>query len=1058
MSSELAPMYVPADIEPDITQLWNEANAFHAEPADKGVPYAIVIPPPNVTAALHMGHALNNTLQDILTRYHRMAGFNAMWMPGTDHAGIATQTVVDKRLQAEGKPALKEHKQMELAGEGGRDKFISLVQDWKDEYEGRITDQLKAMGCSCDWDRQRFTMDDTCAKAVREAFFQLFKDGLIYRGKRLVNWDPATQTALADDEVEMRDIDGFFYYMKYPICDEQGNLTGEFATVATTRPETMLGDTAVAVNPNDPINKHTIGQFVKLPIVDRIIPIIGDDYVVIGNPESSDEKAKFASGFLKVTPAHDQNDYAIGQRHNLAIINVMALDGSISITHGWPESENPGSIAELQQFIGLSREDARKAIIKWFEARDLFVEKKNYKHSVGHSYRSHVPVEPYLSDQWYVKVTDDRLAGAALNAMSPDQRQKTEGCVWKEGPSFTEVTGELTFYPPRYAKNFQSWHENIRDWCISRQLWWGHRIPVWSRPDWDHKNADASWKEFGRQLTKWYGEGRLCMRKPFVDAEHFDLADNAIDPIGNDLNICIRNEDDHEVVNALEAHGFMQDPDVLDTWFSSGLWPLSTMGWPEETDVLKTWNPTSVLCTAREIITLWVSRMVMFNRYFRGGDLPFKDVFIHAMIQDGHGQKMSKSLGNGVDPFDIIHSHGSDAMRFTLASMTTQTQDVRLPVDMVCPHTQQSFTPKYVGDGRGYKVAAPVQDSPHAKGKKMVSSFGVSSGKQQPTDEMPAARNTSEKFDLGRNFANKLWNAVRFSLSNIETMEETSGGGELTLADKWILSRLAQTIASTTKAIKGYEFKPYADGLYDFIWRDFCDWYIEAVKPTIKTNPAQANVLATVLDTILRLLHPAMPYITEKLWERLNAVVPQRGVEGLTLPASKLLVKAVWPVADDSLIDTDSIKEFDLLVDVVTAIRQVRTAYKVPPRQQLVCSIKASGDNASRLTTSGGLLKTFAVISDLTVAANLAKPQNAASTVLGDMEVYLHDLVNADEEKERLTKLIADAEKQVGGLEGRLANPNYADKAPAHLVQQTRDQLASKQAELESLKQQLASL
>ncbi|MFG0249257.1 MAG: valine--tRNA ligase [Phycisphaeraceae bacterium JB051] len=1067
MSSELASMYVPADVEPDITKLWNDANAFHATPEDKGVPYSIVIPPPNVTAALHMGHALNNTLQDILTRYHRMAGFNAMWMPGTDHAGIATQTVVDKRLQAEGKPALKEHKQMELNGEGGRDKFIALVQDWKDEYEGRITDQLKAMGCSCDWDRQRFTMDETCAKAVREAFFQLFKDGLIYRGKRLVNWDPATQTALADDEVEMRDIDGFFYYMKYPICDKDGSLTGAFATVATTRPETMLGDTAVAVNPDDPKNKHTIGQFVKLPIVDRIIPIIGDDYVVIGDPESSDEKAKFASGFLKVTPAHDPNDYMIGQRHDLPIINVMALDGSISITHGWPESEKPETNETLKPFVGLSREDARKAIIKWFEANDLFAEKKPYKHSVGHSYRSHVPVEPYLSDQWYVKVTDDRLAGAALNAMSPSQRQKSEGCVWKEGESFTEDTGELTFYPARYAKNFQSWHENIRDWCISRQLWWGHRIPVWSK----HSNPDdpqlpADIKAFlqsGRE-GRFTDELKQSVKNAAEQWVERGCAISIRYPSDREFewNICIpaslSEQDEQQLVSDLEQQGFVQDPDVLDTWFSSGLWPMSTMGWPEETDVLKTWNPSTVLCTAREIITLWVSRMVMFNKYFRGGDLPFKDVFIHAMIQDGHGQKMSKSLGNGVDPFDIIHSHGSDAMRFTLASMTTQTQDVRLPVDMVCPHTGDSFTPKYVGDGRGHKVAAPVQDNPSAKGKKMVSSYGVASGKQAPTDDMPAARNTSEKFDLGRNFANKLWNAVRFSLSNIEELQGEAGTGELTLADKWILSRLAQTIASTTKAIKGYEFKPYADGLYDFIWRDFCDWYIEAVKPTIKTNPAQANVLATVLDTILRLLHPAMPYITEKLWERLNAVVPQRGVDGLAIPACDLLVKAAWPIADESLIDTDALKEFDLLVDVVTAVRQVRTAYKIPPRQQVVCSIKASGDNATRLEASSGLLKTFAAISELSVAADMSKPQNAASAVLGDMEVYLHDLVNADEEKERLTKLIGDAQKQAKGLEGRLANPSYAQKAPAHLVQQTRDQLAAKQAELESLKQQLASL
>lgn len=1098
MSSELAPMYVPADVEPDITRLWNKENAFHAEPTDKGVPYSIVIPPPNVTAALHMGHALNNTLQDILTRYHRMAGFNAMWMPGTDHAGIATQTVVDKRLQAEGKKSLKDYKEMERNNEGGRDKFIALVQEWKDEYEGRITDQLKAMGCSCDWDRQAFTMDENCSKAVREAFFQLFKDGLIYRGKRLVNWDPVTQTALADDEVEAKDIDGFFYYLKYPVCDKDGNLTGETVTVATTRPETMLGDTAVAVNPNDEANKHTIGSYVKLPIVDRVIPIIGDDYVVIANPESTDEKAKFASGFLKVTPAHDPNDYAIGQRHETTIqsvvgcvlINVMALDASISIEHGWPQSEKPEENEELKPFIGKSRDEARKMIIKWFEANDLFVEKKPYKHSVGHSYRSHVPVEPYLSDQWYVKVTDERLAGAALNAMAPEQRQPSEGCVWKEAgtPTFTEPIGELKFYPARYAKNFQSWHENIRDWCISRQLWWGHRIPVWSvifsHANYGGLSREEHQKNCISNLMKFF---ELCGIKqditfhdphafesdtwPIYFCSRSEKADRALEFI-NQWSAHKKNTQDREFLNVFNnefgsvpnysqlidsVKSSIQDPDVLDTWFSSGLWPLSTMGWPNETPELKTWNPTSVLCTAREIITLWVSRMVMFNRYFRKGDLPFKDVFIHAMIQDGHGQKMSKSLGNGVDPFDIIHLHGSDAMRFTLASMTTQTQDVRLPVDMVCPHTNQSFTPKYVGDGRGYKVAAPIQDSPHAKGKKMISSYGISSGKQQATDEMPAARNTSEKFDLGRNFANKLWNAVRFSLSNIESLDVTSGG-ELTLADRWILSRLAQTIASTTKAIKGYEFKPYADGLYDFIWRDFCDWYIEAVKPTIKTNPAQANVLATVLDTILRLLHPAMPYITEKLWERLNEVVPQRGVDGLACPASTLLVKAAWPVAADMLIDSDAVREFDLLVNVVTAIRQVRTAYKIAPRQTVVCSIKASGDSAARLETSSGLLRTFAVISELNIAADMQKPQNAASTVLGDIEVYLHDLVNADEEKERLSKLIIDAEKQVAGLQGRLANPSYADKAPAHLVQQTRDQLTAKQTELESLKQQLASL
>ncbi|MEM1353681.1 MAG: valine--tRNA ligase, partial [Planctomycetota bacterium] len=765
-TADLPPQYDPTAVEPAVLERYLATKAYAASPDAPGEPYAIVIPPPNVTAALHLGHALNNTLQDVLTRYHRMRGFNTLWMPGTDHAGIATQSVVDKRLQQEGKPALKEHKQMELEGEDGRRQFIDKITAWKDEYEQTITNQLKQMGCSCDWDRQRFTMDDQCAKAVREAFFQLFKGGLIYRGKRLVNWDPVSQTALADDEVEMQDIDGNFYYMKYPIvqaapasagADTEWIETGEYATVATTRPETMLGDTAVAVNPEDEPRAKYIGQFVKLPIVNRVIPIVGDDYVVIPDPDSDDGKARMASGFLKVTPAHDPNDFEIGQRHldvieaqvgaGNCVINVMAPDASISIDHGWPGSENPGGNQTLKPFVGLAREQARKQIVKWFKANGLMAEVKPYRHAVGHSYRSHVPIEPYYTDQWYVKVTDDKLRGEALRAMAEPQRQPSSyPAFYKEQAS----DGGLTFTPDRYAKTFQTWHENIRDWCISRQLWWGHRIPVWARPI---DQGDAS-IEFDYEIS----EG-------VAFAQQF----------GNEWFICIAPwGGEEDFIARLNGAGFEQDPDVLDTWFSSALWPLSTLGWPGETDELKTWNPTSVLCTAREIITLWVSRMVMFNRYFKGGDLPFRDVFIHAMIQDGHGQKMSKSLGNGVDPMDIIHSHGADAMRYTLTKMTTQTQDVRLPVDMVAPGSGETFTPKYVSGPGGVKVAAPIQEH---NGEKMVSSYGVASGKEKPTDDMPLARNTSEKFDEGQKFANKLWNAFRFALSNLGELDREPGGG-----------------------------------------------------------------------------------------------------------------------------------------------------------------------------------------------------------------------------------------------------------------------------------------
>ncbi|MGB0767222.1 MAG: REP-associated tyrosine transposase, partial [Phycisphaeraceae bacterium] len=1093
-ATELPPMYDPTQVEPAILRKYLDTKAYAASPDSDGEPYSIVIPPPNVTAALHLGHALNNTLQDVLTRVHRMRGFNTLWMPGTDHAGIATQSIVDKRLQQEGKPALKEHKQMELEGQDGRGQFINKITAWKDEYEQTITNQLKEMGCSCDWDRQRFTMDDQCAKAVRQAFFQLFKDGLIYRGKRLVNWDPVSQTALADDEVEMQDIDGNFYYMKYPVCDSDGNLTGEYATVATTRPETMLGDTAVAVNPNDEPRAKYISQFVKLPIVNRVIPIVGDDYVVIPDENSDDSKARMASGFLKVTPAHDPNDYEIGTRHDLAIINVMAPDASISIDHGWPAEENPAENEVLKPLVGLAREEARKQIVKWFKANDLMAEVKPYRHAVGHSYRSHVPIEPYYTDQWYVKVTDDRLKGEALRAMSESQRQasedeafasggmgvppvtnplkihqrhlphwqlggstyfvtfrllkgqlpdkdrqlvvdacmhwhgdrvtvhlvtvmpdhvhllitpskkhdgtyhrleellhsiksytahelnkryKREGPLWqqeyfdrimRDEEEFTEKwnymqfnpvkaglvqrpeeyaytsTGArdgrdahptsslgsgdagLTFTPERYAKTFQTWHENIRDWCISRQLWWGHRIPVWSCTlSGFEKNKDKQKTSWVEPNLPWNPESF-----PFNETANQNFYNEATG--GWTTFVCVP-PDRPDIEEELHKSNFIQDPDVLDTWFSSALWPLSTLGWPGDTAELAKWNPTSVLCTAREIITLWVSRMVMFNRYFKGGDLPFRDVFIHAMIQDGHGQKMSKSLGNGVDPMDIIHSHGADAMRYTLTKMTTQTQDVRLPVDMVAPGSGETFTPRYTTGPNGVKVAAPIQEH---NGEKMVSSYGIASGKEKATDEMPAARNTSEKFDEGQKFANKLWNAFRFAFASLGELEASPRRGGVgfaleksnaTLADRWILHRLGKTIEAADKALAEYRFSDYATTLYDFVWRDLCDWYIEIVKRSLAENATQQRVLVTCLDASLRLLHPVMPFVTERLWEALNERVPVgwRGVPGLDLPSSEMLIRAAWPKADSALEDASAVEHFEKLRTIMEAVRNARS-------------------------------------------------------------------------------------------------------------------------------------
>ena len=1130
--AQLPPQYDPRAVETQMRSRWDAAKAWHATPDAEGDPYSVVIPPPNVTAALHLGHALNNTLQDVLVRYHRMLGRNAMWMPGTDHAGIATQTVVEKRVLAE-----EGRRRTDFA----RDAFVEKIQAWKDEYEQRITDQLKEMGCSCDWDRQRFTMDEVCAAAVREAFFQLFKDGLIYRGKRLVNWDPVTQTALADDEVEMQEVDGHFWYMKYPVVEPAHKAadgiggyieTGEHVTVATTRPETMLGDTAVAVNPDDPQRSKLIGKFVKLPIVGRVIPIIGDDYVVIPNPDSEDAKARMASGFLKVTPAHDPNDYDIGQRHHLPIINVMAPDASISKDHGWPDWDQCDQDA-LKPLLGLSREDARRAIVRWFREHDLLEDQKPYKHSVGHSYRSHVPIEPYYTDQWYVKVTDERLAGAALRAMAEDQRQKSDGCTWTDDHPFTAQSsklkaqgspdwqGKLRFWPDRYAKTFQTWHENIRDWCISRQLWWGHRIPVW--------HVRIEYSSVSPKSVEEIQAKRLKIKQKFEDAVRAyanargltDVFDVRFDLNSMTCFVCARSADAENALQKVEElHragqlevvkpgkrvktfewpdfasrdarnaastlddlilSISQDPDVLDTWFSSALWPMSTMGWPspgsfpseipEGYAVLNTWNPTTVLSTAREIITLWVSRMTMFNIYFRGC-LPFHDVFIHAMIQDGHGQKMSKSLGNGVDPSDIIHSHGADAMRYTLTAMTTQTQDVRLPVDCVDPHTGETVAPKFITGPGGYKVMAPVQEHPPGSGQNFVTSYGIASGEVKPPEsggQYPVARNTSEKFDLGQRFANKLWNAVRFVLGNLQAQSEaphtqqaphTYAGlrDQITLADRWVLSRLARTVRAANEAIREYQFASYAQLLYDFFWRDVCDWYIEAIKPTVKDNPAQQRVLAAVLDASLRLLHPVMPFITERLWEGLNAACPQRGIDGLTLPGSDLLMQARWPRPGRELIDEEAERDFELIQQIVGAIREVRSTHNIPPRQQLETTAKAPGPIAQKLLNTRVITTTLANTIGRGVGPQVEKPDDAAVARVGDIELYIHGLVDHDAERQRLEKRLAELENSVATFDKRLSNESYVSKAPAKLVQETRDQREAAARERDAVRAQLEAL
>jgi len=980
----MATAYAPSEHEPRVRERWTESKAFAADPApvlrgDKK-PYCVLIPPPNITARLHLGHALNNTIQDVLVRRHRMMGRETLWMPGADHAGIATQTVVEKKL---------------LAAEGRkrtdyeRDEFLEKVFEWKDQYEGEIRDQLLTMGCSCDWDRYRFTMDDQCARAVREAFFRLFKEGLIYRGKRLVNWDPVTLTALADDEVEMREVAGKFYYLRYPLAEPvtaPDGATWTHVTVATTRPETYLGDTAVAINPHDPRAEFLVGRTVTLPLVGRTIPIIADDYVVMPaeDPDAPgvDVKARYATGFLKVTPAHDPNDWDIGQRHDLPAINVMAPDATISDQHGWED------VGDAAPFLGMTREAAREATVRALDALGLVEKIVDYTHSVGHSYRSHAPIEPYLSDQWYVRVADDRLRGAAQRALATEQRTTDTF----PADASTPGDGAMRFHPERYAKTYESWHDNLRDWCISRQLWWGHRIPVWTNDA--GARPEDQYVELATKLGAWLDEGQLYYVHPGPQEDTADAAQ---------FTVCVRNEDDSEVVDYLEANGFVRDPDVLDTWFSSALWPLSTLGWPDDTDLLKAFNPTDVLCTARDIITLWVSRMVMFNRFFKGQDQdrggrpdePFHDVYIHAMIQDGEGRRMSKSLGNGVDPLDIIHSHGADAMRFTLCQMTTQTQDVRLPVER----------------------------------------------------DAETGRNTSPKFDLGKRFCNKLWNASRFTMMMLAESAPGASEQELTLADRWMLSRLSAATAAANKALDEYQFSQYAETLYDLLWRDFCDWYLEAVKPTIKVNRTQQAILRASLDTILRLLHPACPFVTEAIYEHLRSAPSAGDVPGLTLGGSDLLCTAPWPEVAGDLQDADAERRFDEIRSLIEAIREARASQGLSHKVAL--TLHAPADLATRLAGAGGLAETIANLEAVTTDAPdgpaLVLPFEGRELHLTGHAASAED---AAAQRERLEKQIADLTRSIKALEGRLSNPGYVQKAPEKLVSETRAQLQSQQDEL----------
>ena len=929
MSTDIPKQYDPKDAQNRWYDFWVKNAFFHAEVASDKPPYCIVIPPPNVTGALHLGHALNNTLQDILIRWRRMQGYDCLWMPGTDHAGIATQAVVEKRLLEEEKKTRHDL---------GREALVDRIWAWKDEYEKRILSQLRLMGCSCDWDRTRFTLDAVCSRAVRRTFFNLFKVGKIFRGKRLVNWDTQLRTAVADDEIYYEEIQGHLWTIKYPIAG-----SSEVLHVATTRPETMLGDTAVAVHPDDPRYKHLLGKMVDLPLTGRQIPIIADPVLV---------DPAFGTGCVKVTPAHDPNDYQAGLRNGLPMINLLNPDGTYN------ESAGP-------KYAGLDRMVVRKRVVEDLKTQGLLERVDSYLVRLNHSDRSKTPIEPYLSDQWFVRMGDepDGTPGFAQQAMD------------------AVTSDRIKIHPERYAKSYLDWLGEKRDWCISRQLWWGHRIPIWSCETCTETDLTRAFGD--RDNVFW----RKAESNGWLVCSESDLDADALGP----------------------GHTLIQDPDVLDTWFSSALWPHSTLGWPEETPELAKFYPTSVLSTARDIITLWVARMVIFG-LFNTGDIPFHNVYIHPVIQDAKGQRMSKSAGNGVDPVDIIEIYGADALRFTLAAGATETQDLRMPVEKL-----------KLPDGRTI--------------------------------------NTSERFEQGRNFANKFWNVARLAMMNLEGFDPGQSPGDLgatEIEDRWILGRLARTASEATSDLEAFQFADLARRLRDFVWSDFCDWYVELIKLRLRdsdgvTRGSAQRTLVFVLDGLCRLLHPVMPFVTEHVWQALNQAAPRRHdpMSLIVQEASRSVCIAPWPIYPASLADPASEVIVTQWQEKITALRNLRAERNIPPAAKIRPLIVARGEVADRLRRGIAHIRSLAGAETVAIVETAQRPEESASAVLADAEIILslEGLIDKEAERAKLKKNLADLERQIAPLAAKLANQAFISRAPAEVVQAQQAKLADLQSQ-----------
>ncbi|MDH1340239.1 Valine--tRNA ligase [Pseudomonas oleovorans subsp. oleovorans] len=936
--------YQPHAIETALYQNW-EAKGYFA-PQGSGEPYTIMIPPPNVTGSLHMGHGFNNSIMDCLIRFRRMQGRNTLWQPGTDHAGIATQMVVERQLAADG---IGRH-------DLGREKFLEKVWEWKEQSGGTITRQIRRLGSSVDWSRERFTMDEGLSEAVKEAFVRLHEDGLIYRGKRLVNWDTKFHTAISDLEVENHDEKGHLWNLRYPLADGKKTAEGkDYLIVATTRPETMLGDSAVAVHPEDERYKALIGSYIELPLVGRRIPIIADDYC---DPE-------FGTGCVKITPAHDFNDYEVGKRHNLPLINIFDKNAAVLATaqvFNLDGSVNEQIEANIPaQFAGLDRFEARKQIVAAFEAAGLLEKIEDHALKVPKGDRSGTVIEPWLTDQWYVSTKP--LAEKAIAVVE---------------------SGEIQFVPKQYENMYFSWMRDIQDWCISRQLWWGHRIPAWY--------DDAGNVYVGRDEAE-------------VRAKH-NLGDIAL----------------------------RQDEDVLDTWFSSGLWTFSTLGWPQQTDFLKTFHPTDVLVTGFDIIFFWVARMIMLSTHLTG-QIPFKTVYVHGLVRDGQGQKMSKSKGNVLDPLDIVDGIDLEAL--------------------VAKRTSGMMQPK---------LAEKIAKQTRAEFPEGIAAYGTDA--LRFTNLALASTGRDIKFDMGRvegyrNFCNKLWNAANFVIENTDNQDTGINGETVDLSpvDRWIISALQRCEQDVTRHLDAFRFDLAAQALYEFIWDEYCAWYLELVKPVlwdenapIERQRGTRRTLVRVLEVILRLAHPFMPFITEEIWQRIKA---QAGVSGETI------MLQAWPVANESRIDTAAEGDIEWVKQLMLGVRQIRGEMKISMAKRIdIIVANASAEDLRRLADFEPLLSKLAKLESVRVLAAGEEAPMSATTLVGEMEVLvpMAGLIDKDAELARLDKEVARLEGEVKRVGGKLANEGFVAKAPAEVLEKERAKLAEAEQALAKMVEQRSKI